>query len=72
VLTEARESGRSGICTPDGQPRQDVVEAILGSGLDAGRMLRAVAVMALAQSEAAKAARRSERVRRTRSAAFLS
>jgi len=25
-----RESGRSGICTPDGRPRQDAVEAILG------------------------------------------
>jgi len=34
VLTEARESGRSGICTPDGRPRQEVVEAIIDSGLD--------------------------------------
>jgi phosphosulfolactate synthase len=39
VLTEARESGRSGICTPDGRPRQDAVEAILGSGLDVRRVV---------------------------------
>ena len=39
VLTEARESGRSGICTPDGRPRQDVVDAILGSGLDVRRIV---------------------------------
>jgi phosphosulfolactate synthase len=39
VLTEARESGRSGICTPDGRPRQDVVEAILGSGLPVRRIV---------------------------------
>jgi phosphosulfolactate synthase len=34
VVTEARESGRSGICTPDGRPRQDVVDAIVGSDVD--------------------------------------
>jgi len=39
VLTEARESGRSGICTPDGRPRQDVVDAILGSGLNVRRLV---------------------------------
>jgi phosphosulfolactate synthase len=39
VLTEARESGRSGICTSDGRPRQDVVEAILGCGLDVRRII---------------------------------
>jgi phosphosulfolactate synthase len=39
VVTEARESGRSGICTPDGRPRQDVVEAILHSGLDVRRIV---------------------------------
>jgi phosphosulfolactate synthase len=39
VLTEARESGRSGICTPDGRPRRDVVDAILGSGLNVRRLV---------------------------------
>jgi phosphosulfolactate synthase len=39
VLTEARESGRSGICTADGKPRLDVVEAILGSGVDFSRVV---------------------------------
>jgi phosphosulfolactate synthase len=39
VLTEARESGRSGICTPDGRPRQEVVEAIIGSELDVRRIV---------------------------------
>jgi phosphosulfolactate synthase len=39
VLTEARESGRSGICTPDGRPRQDVVDAILGGGPDPARIV---------------------------------
>jgi phosphosulfolactate synthase len=34
VLTEARESGRSGICTREGRPRHDVVDAILDSGVD--------------------------------------
>src|SRR5256885_3838241 len=39
VLTEARESGRSGICSADGQPRQDIVEAILASGVPADRIM---------------------------------
>lgn len=39
VLAEARESGRSGICRPDGELRQDLVEAILGSGLDSRRLV---------------------------------
>lgn len=39
VTTEARESGRSGICTPDGQPRDELVEAILASGVDVDRLL---------------------------------
>src|SRR5262249_36406990 len=39
VMTEARESGRSGICTPDGRPRRDVVDAIVGSGLDVTRIV---------------------------------
>ena len=32
VITEARESGKSGICRPDGTPRQELVDAILGAG----------------------------------------
>ncbi|MBN9098562.1 MULTISPECIES: phosphosulfolactate synthase [unclassified Pseudonocardia] len=39
VTTEARESGRSGICTPDGQPRDELIEAILDSGVDVDRLL---------------------------------
>ena len=39
VTAEARESGRSGFCRPDGQPRHDLVEEILGSGVDAGTLL---------------------------------
>ncbi len=34
VITEARESGRSGICQRDGTLRLDVVEEILASGVD--------------------------------------
>jgi hypothetical protein len=39
VTTEARESGRGGICTADGQPRDELVEAILASGVDVDRLL---------------------------------
>jgi phosphosulfolactate synthase len=39
VTTEARESGRSGICSRDGIPRQDVVEQILESGVNADELL---------------------------------
>ena len=39
VITEARESGRSGICRPDGTPREDLVDALLASGVDTGRIL---------------------------------
>jgi phosphosulfolactate synthase len=39
VLTEARESGRSGICTRDGRPRHEVVDAILASELDVRRIV---------------------------------
>ena len=39
IITEARESGRSGICRPDGTPREDLVEALLGSGTDLDRIL---------------------------------
>jgi oxalate---CoA ligase len=39
VITEARESGRSGICRPDGTLRVDLVEDILGNGIDPQRLL---------------------------------
>lgn len=39
IITEARESGRSGICRPDGTPRADLVEALLGSEVDMDRVL---------------------------------
>ena len=39
VITEARESGRSGICTADGKPREEVVDAILAAGIDPARMM---------------------------------
>jgi phosphosulfolactate synthase len=39
AVTEARESGRSGICHADGGLRHEVVEAILGAGVDLGHLL---------------------------------
>jgi phosphosulfolactate synthase len=39
VITEARESGRSGICRADGELRFGLIEDILSSGLDADRLL---------------------------------
>ena len=39
VITEARESGRSGICRPDGTPREDLIDALLDSGVDLDRLL---------------------------------
>ena len=39
VITEARESGTSGICRPDGAPREELLEAILASGIDVDRLL---------------------------------
>jgi len=39
VITEARESGRSGICRPDGTPREDLVDALLDSAVDVDRIL---------------------------------
>lgn len=39
VTMEARESGRSGICTSDGRPRDELIEAVLGSGVDPDRLL---------------------------------
>jgi phosphosulfolactate synthase len=39
VITEARESGRSGICDASGQPRFDIIEQIIDSGADCGRLV---------------------------------
>jgi phosphosulfolactate synthase len=39
VTTEARESGRSGLCTTDGRPRDDIIEDVLASGVDVDRLL---------------------------------
>jgi len=35
VITEARESGTSGICRPDGEVRYGLIEEILGSAIEA-------------------------------------
>jgi phosphosulfolactate synthase len=39
VITEARESGRSGICRSDGELRFGLIEDILTSGIDTDRLL---------------------------------
>jgi phosphosulfolactate synthase len=39
VVTEARESGKSGVCRPDGRLRAGLIEAILAGGADADRLL---------------------------------
>jgi phosphosulfolactate synthase len=39
VTLETRESGHGGMCRPNGELRFGLVEEILGSGLDAGRLL---------------------------------
>lgn len=39
VITEARESGRGGLCHPDGTPRDDVVDDVLNAGFDVDRLL---------------------------------
>ena len=39
VTAEARESGRSGICRSDGEPRHGLVDEILCSGIDLDRLL---------------------------------
>jgi phosphosulfolactate synthase len=39
VIAEARESGRSGICRPDGSLRDGIVDDILASGVDPDRLL---------------------------------
>ncbi len=38
VIAEARESGRSGICRPDGELRWGLIEDILTSGVDGDRL----------------------------------
>jgi phosphosulfolactate synthase len=39
VVLEARESGRSGICRPDGELRYGLIEEVLDSGVDPDRLL---------------------------------
>jgi phosphosulfolactate synthase len=39
VITEARESGRSGICDAAGRPRTELVDAIVASGIDPSRLI---------------------------------
>ncbi|HEV7535976.1 MAG TPA: phosphosulfolactate synthase [Acidimicrobiia bacterium] len=39
VITEARESGRSGMCRPDGRLRAGLLESILAGGADVDRLL---------------------------------
>ena len=39
VVLEARESGRSGICRPDGELRYGLIEELIGSGVDSDRLL---------------------------------
>jgi phosphosulfolactate synthase len=39
VITEARESGKSGICAANGQLRDGLLDAIQGAGLDLDRVL---------------------------------
>ncbi len=39
ITTEARESGQSGICRSDGEPRHELIDKIVGSGIDLDRLL---------------------------------
>lgn len=39
VTAEARESGRGGICRSDGEPRHELIDEILTSGVDLDRLL---------------------------------
>lgn len=39
VITEARESGTSGICRPNGEVRFGLIEEILASGIDANKLI---------------------------------
>jgi phosphosulfolactate synthase len=48
VTLEARESGRSGICRPDGALRFGLIEDVLASGISAGRLLFEAPTPALA------------------------
>jgi phosphosulfolactate synthase len=39
VITEARESGKSGICSSNGELKLDLIEEIAGSGIDIDKVL---------------------------------
>ncbi|HET9256967.1 MAG TPA: phosphosulfolactate synthase [Pseudonocardiaceae bacterium] len=39
VTAEARESGRSGICRADGEPRHELINEVIGSGIELGRLM---------------------------------
>ncbi len=39
VTAESRESGRGGICRSDGEPRHELIDEIVGSGIDINRLL---------------------------------
>lgn len=39
VTTEARESGHSGICRSDGEPRHELINEIISSGIELDRLL---------------------------------
>ena len=39
VTLEARESGKSGICRPDGALRSGLIEDVLASGIGHGKLL---------------------------------
>ena len=39
VITESRESGRGGLCHPDGTPRAEIVDDVLDGGFDTDRLL---------------------------------
>jgi phosphosulfolactate synthase len=39
VITEARESGKSGICSPNGELKLDLIDAIADSGIELNQLL---------------------------------
>lgn len=39
VTAESRESGRGGMCRSDGEPRHELIDEIVGSGIDLNRLL---------------------------------
>lgn len=39
VIAEARESGRAGICHPDGRPRHELIDSIVTCGVDTNRLV---------------------------------